>query len=100
VTTRAAESQGADRAVPGVTMRYWAGAKHAAGVAEDVVPAATLSEALAAVRALHGDSPRFGSVLGVCSFLVGSEPVGSRDAGSVALANGDVVDVLPPFAGG
>ena len=100
MTTRAAQSQDADRVRPGVTMRYWAGAKHAAGVAEDVVAAATLSEALAAIRALHEDSARFSTVLAVCSFLVDSEPVGSREAGSVTLANGDVVDVLPPFAGG
>ncbi len=100
VTTRAADSRGTDRAQTLVTVRYWAAAKHAAGVVEDVVPAATLREALGAVSALHDDRPRFVSVLSVCSYLVGSDPVGSREADSIALENGDVVDVLPPFAGG
>ena len=34
-----------------VTVRYWAAAKHAAGVAEETLDATTLAEALAEVAA-------------------------------------------------
>ena len=37
------------------TLRFWAAAKAAAGVAEEPYDAATLAEALAAARARHGD---------------------------------------------
>jgi molybdopterin synthase sulfur carrier subunit len=36
-----------------VTVRYWAAAKQAAGVAEEVLAAGTLAEMLAAVLARH-----------------------------------------------
>lgn len=80
------------------TLRYWAAARAAAGVAEETTSAATLAEALLLARAARDD--RFGRVLEVCSFVVDGEPVGARDHGSVALADGGLVDVLPPFAGG
>jgi sulfur-carrier protein len=85
-----------------VTLRYWAAAKAAAGVAEDVVPVAgpvMLAELLERAVALHPDS-RLHAVLGVCSVLVGDRPVGSRDAGSVQFGPGETVEFLPPFAGG
>ncbi len=80
------------------TLRYWAAARAAAGVAEETTSASTLAEALLLARAARDD--RFGRVLEVCSFVVDGEPVGARDHGSVALADGGLVDVLPPFAGG
>jgi sulfur-carrier protein len=80
------------------TARYWAALKEAAGTAEEAVTASTLAELLDAVRRTH--PPRFGQVLGVCSFLVDGEPVGTRDPEHVRLADGAVVDCLPPFAGG
>jgi sulfur-carrier protein len=83
-----------------VTVRYWAAARAAAGLAEEKVQAATLADAVAQLRAAHGDSGRFQQVLDVCSFLVGDQPVGKRDPASVILSSGDVVEVLPPFAGG
>ncbi|MDP9183799.1 MAG: MoaD/ThiS family protein, partial [Actinomycetota bacterium] len=46
-------------------MRYWAGLKQAAGIAEEQVEASTLASALATVRARH--DARFGEVLGRCS---------------------------------
>ena len=85
-----------------VTLRYWAAAKAAAGVAEDVVPVAgpvTLAELLDRAVALHPDT-RLHAVLGVCSVLVGDRPVGSRDPGSLVVRPGDTVEFLPPFAGG
>ena len=80
------------------TLRYWAAARAAAGVAEETTSASTLAEALLLARAARDD--RFGRVLEVCSFVVDGEPVGARDHASVPLADGGLVDVLPPFAGG
>lgn len=81
-----------------VTMRYWAAAKDAAGVAEEQVTAGTLAAALAAVRARR--AARLGAVLARSSFLIDGHPVGTRAAESVELADGAVIEVLPPFAGG
>jgi molybdopterin synthase sulfur carrier subunit len=81
-----------------VTVRYWAAAKAAAGVAEEQVEADTLAEALDAARGRHpGELPR---VLRRCSFLVDGDPVGTRAHETVRLADGGTVEVLPPFAGG
>jgi molybdopterin synthase sulfur carrier subunit len=78
-----------------VTMRYWAAAKEAAGVAEEIVTADTLGGALAAIG-----GARLRAVLARSSFLIDGQPVGRRAADSVALADGAVIEVLPPFAGG
>lgn len=83
-----------------ITIRYWAAAKDAAGRAEDHVDAATLGDALAAVRTLHLDEPRFARVLAQCSLLVDGQPAGRRDPDTVQLVDGASVEVLPPFAGG
>jgi molybdopterin synthase sulfur carrier subunit len=79
-----------------VTMRYWAAAKEAAGVAEEKVAADTLAAALAAI----GPSARLSAVLARSSFLIDGQPVGSRAAEAVTLADGAIIEVLPPFAGG
>lgn len=81
-----------------VTLRYWAAARAAAGVPSEPVQAGTLSAALAVARASRGE--RLGAVLGVCAYVVDGDPVGSRDHDTVVLAEGALVDVLPPFAGG
>ncbi|MEO8107572.1 MAG: MoaD/ThiS family protein, partial [Actinomycetes bacterium] len=47
-------------------LRYWAGARAAAGVAEESVEAATLLAALDAARASRPES--FDRVVSVCSF--------------------------------
>lgn len=80
------------------TVRYFAAAKDAAGLGAEDVDAATLAEALEAVRERH--DPRFTTVLGRCSFVVDGAPVGGRDHATVVLGPDAVVDVLPPFAGG
>ncbi|MCX3062114.1 MoaD/ThiS family protein [Streptomyces beihaiensis] len=80
------------------TIRYWAAAKAAAGVAEEPYDADTLAAALDGVRARHpGDLVR---VLQRSSFLVDGDPVGTRGHETVRLAEGGTVEVLPPFAGG
>lgn len=86
--------------VPTVTMHYWAAAKHAAGVAEENLDAATLAEALAEAVARRPAATEFRAVLARSSFLVDGEQAGGRAAGAVPLREGAVVEVLPPFAGG
>jgi molybdopterin synthase sulfur carrier subunit len=86
-----------------VTVRYWAAAKQAAGVAEEKVGAGTLAEALAEVMTARGSTPAasaLAAVLARSSFLVDGVPVGSRAPDSVPLTDAAVIEVLPPFAGG
>ena len=77
-----------------VTVRYWAGARAAAGVEGDVVPAPATVGAL--VDALATSRPGLVDVLPVCSVLVD----GLAASGDDPLPPGAVVEVLPPFAGG
>ena len=82
-----------------VTVRYWAAAKAAAGVPEQQLEAhGTLADVLDAVRAAHG--PELATVLARCSYLVDEVSPGRAPAADVAVPDGAVVDVLPPFAGG
>ncbi len=83
-----------------VTVRYWAAAKQAAGVAEEILTAGTLAELLAAMLARHPAAPVLEGVLARSSFLIDGEQAGNRPPGSVTLREGAVVEVLPPFAGG
>ena len=82
--------------MPMVTVRYWAAAKHAAGVAEEKLDAATLAEALAEAVARRPAATEFRAVLARSAFLVDGE----QAAEAVVLAEGAVIEVLPPFAGG
>lgn len=81
-----------------VRVRYWAAAREAAALESEVVQATTLDQLLAVVRARHDE--RFGRVLASSSLLLDGVTVGQRDAGTVRLEDGAVVEVLPPFAGG
>ncbi|HET7735944.1 MAG TPA: MoaD/ThiS family protein [Nocardioidaceae bacterium] len=86
-----------------VTVRYWAAAKSAAGVDADVVEVAgptTLAAVLGEVLRRHDGSPRFEGVVGVCSVLLGDRPVGAGDPEEITVLPGDVLQLLPPFAGG
>ncbi|MGM1065393.1 MoaD/ThiS family protein [Saccharothrix sp. Mg75] len=82
-----------------VAVRYFAGARAAAGVdGEDVgLPAdrATVAAALAALEARHGD--RLTRVLPACSYLLDGVAVRNLDT---PVSPGSQLDVLPPFAGG
>jgi molybdopterin converting factor small subunit len=80
-----------------VTLRYWAAAKDAAGVADEKVEARTLADALSAAG---GRGTRLSPVLARSSFLIDGSPVGMRPPESVVLADDAVIEVLPPFAGG
>ncbi|MES9539387.1 MULTISPECIES: MoaD/ThiS family protein [unclassified Actinomadura] len=80
------------------TIRYWAAAKAAAGTHEEPYDAVTLADALAAAMDARGDE--FARVVGRSSFLIDGDPVGTRPHATVALPEGAVVEVLPPFAGG
>jgi molybdopterin converting factor small subunit len=79
-------------------LRYWAGARAAAGVDHERVDAATLQEALDAACA--GRDERFTRIIRVCSFVVDEQPVGRTPPADVPLSLEAVVEVLPPFAGG
>jgi sulfur-carrier protein len=82
-----------------VTLRYWAAAKDAAGVAEQVVTAETLAGALALAGSAEVRAT-LRPVLARSSFLVDGTQVGRSAAESVPLADGAIIEVLPPFAGG
>jgi sulfur-carrier protein len=82
-----------------VTIRYWAAAKDAAGVPEQHLTADTLAAALAAAVAANRKA-QLSAVLARSSFLVDGSPVGRRATESILLVDGNVIEVLPPFAGG
>ena len=83
-----------------VTIRYWAAAKEAAGVAEESIEASTLSDLLNTAVARRKPDGRLAIVLSRSSFLVNADPVGRAARESIVLDEGSVVEVLPPFAGG
>jgi sulfur-carrier protein len=83
-----------------VTLRYWAAAKDAAGVAEEVVEAETLAAALDAILAGRPADSRLRSVLRTSSFLVDGASAGRSAAADLVLRDAQVVEVLPQFAGG
>jgi molybdopterin converting factor small subunit len=78
-----------------VTVRYWAGARAAAGRAEEAVEARTVGELLGAI----GGNPPLDRVLRASSLLVDGTAV-RRDDAAHPLRASAVIDVLPPFAGG
>ena len=86
--------------MPKVTIRYWAAAKEAAGVAEESVEADTLRDALEGAVASRRPDTRLEVVIARSSFLVNADPVGRAARESIALSEGAVIEVLPPFAGG
>ena len=86
-----------------VTLRYWAAAKDAAGVADEKVEANTLADALAIAvdqAGRTGNPLRLRTVMARSSFLIDGRPAGKRPHDSIALDDDAVIEVLPPFAGG
>jgi molybdopterin synthase sulfur carrier subunit len=85
-----------------ITVRYWASARAAAGVASDALPVEepiSLAEVVELAVARHPGS-RLPDVLKVCSVLLGDRPVGTADPAEVVVPPGSTVEFLPPFAGG
>lgn len=81
-----------------VTVRYFAGARVAAGVTDERVPLSeggTVADVLAVISARHG-AP-LTRVLEASSLLL--DEIAVRDRSKPAPA-GATLDVLPPFAGG
>lgn len=81
-----------------VLVRYFAGARAAAGRTDEAVglPAgSTVADLIAELGARHGE--RLTKVLPSCSYLL--DGIAVRDTG-LTLDEGAGVDVLPPFAGG
>jgi sulfur-carrier protein len=78
-----------------IAVRFFAGARAAAGRDDDVVTAATLDELIALLSTAHGE--RMSAVLAASSYLV--DGLAWHDRGA-PLPAGATVDVLPPFAGG
>ena len=76
------------------TVRYFAAAAEAAGCESEELAATTLAELRAVVIARHG--PGLAHVLSRCAVLVS----GLRGDDDTPVGGDDVVDVLPPFAGG
>lgn len=85
-----------DRMTATLTIRYFAGARAAAGCAEEHLPAGrSLDTVLTDIADRHGE--RLHAVLSVASFLVDGVNWHDRRA---PLPAGATIDVLPPFAGG
>lgn len=79
-----------------VTVRFFAGARAAAGgVSSEVVAGDTLDEVVGVLTERYGE--RLAVVLKAASFLVDGLACHDRRA---VLPDGATVDVLPPFAGG
>ncbi len=80
-----------------VTVRFFAAARDAAGTDSCILPlpwGATVSDA---VQELCGQSDKMALVLQKCSFLCDGVVVRDPDR---ALAHRQILDALPPFAGG
>jgi molybdopterin converting factor small subunit len=78
-----------------LTVRYFAGARAAAGTSTETATAATLDGLVQSLSDHHGE--RLAVVLKAASFLVDGLACHDRQAPLPADAT---VDVLPPFAGG
>jgi sulfur-carrier protein len=88
-----------------LNVRYFAAARAAAGVEEErfeLAPGSTVTDLLDAVLSVERPGPPAGTpplprILSRSSFLLNEVAVRDR---FVILQTDDVVDVLPPFAGG
>ena len=88
-------SEGVDRVTETVLVRYWAGARAAAGRRRGA-PRRRRRRSATSLARLTAAHPALDAVLPVCSVLVG----GRASAGDDPVPPGAVVEVLPPFAGG
>lgn len=80
----------------GILVRYWAGARAAAGIAEEYVPltaGASVADVIAEVRRSR---PGLEPVLDVAALLLDGRAVRREEQVGAAAT----LEVLPPFAGG
>ncbi len=77
-----------------IRVRYFAAAAEAAGLAEETFEVTTVAALRDVAVERHGEV--FARVLGRCALVAD----GRRLDGEDPLADGVLVDVLPPFAGG
>lgn len=78
--------------MPAIVVRYWAGARRAAGVDSETLEVATIAQ----LRDVLAARPALARISEVASFLVDGQQAGDE----AVLPAGTEVDVLPPFAGG
>ncbi|HEX3198741.1 MAG TPA: MoaD/ThiS family protein [Propionibacteriaceae bacterium] len=81
-----------------VSLHYWAGARAAAGVAEEEIKARSVAEALQLACDKRAD-PHFDRVIKASSVLIGGLTAHQEDLERLLTAPVRV-EVLPPFAGG
>ena len=75
-------------------VNFYAAARAACGVSESQIDGATLGEVIASASKEH---PQLIAILHGCSYLVNGAAESNND---VKVSAGDVIDVLPRFAGG
>jgi molybdopterin converting factor small subunit len=81
-----------------VCLHYWAGARAAAGVAEEQIEARSVAEALRVARDARSD-PHFDKVIKASSVLIDGLTAHPADLERPLTARVQV-EILPPFAGG
>jgi molybdopterin synthase sulfur carrier subunit len=81
-----------------VSLHYWAGARAAAGIAEEEIEAQSVAQALQIASRQRSD-PRFDRVIKASSILVDGRTAHQEDL-EQRLSQAVQVEVLPPFAGG
>lgn len=83
-----------------ITLRYWAGARSAAGVEFDQMSVDGPTQISAVAAWAVAQHPGLAKVMPVCRILVGNETYLHEDAMTVLLEPGQRIEFLPPFAGG
>ena len=83
-----------------ITLRYWAGARGAAGVEYDQMPVETPVPISAVSAWAVAQHPALEKIMPVCRVLFGNETYLHEDAMTVVAEPGTRVEFLPPFAGG
>ncbi len=75
-------------------VNFYAAARAASGVSESAIEGSTLGEVIASASAQH---PQLVAILPACSYLLNGAAESNNDA---KVSAGDVIDILPRFAGG
>lgn len=92
-----AASTSPDMTSDGVTVRFWAAARAAAGVETESVAAGGLVDVIETVARKY---PELSGLLPRCSLLLDGVAVGRAEVDSTEASAGSTVEILPPFAGG